>query len=513
MNDVCTFDCLKFYPGSTSCYKPLQYKGVVSATAFVMHNKYRDTEKYASGCLRLADHVEKLLPQFILRIFADASLLVSPDWTRTIEILKKKPYVQLVYFKCPTYFDTEHNEHFGVYGTLIRMLPMFEDPSLPNWVTVPAGIPVFFTDIDFQTNLNTIAIMHLTRICAETDVFDIGILTPSSSMGNRHKLSVGCLPYPIWAGSYVCKVRFPISLMTDFLAECRRKHPILLPQEEEVAPNPSLFGMGDNKVELSGDSQQVVNLRDLVHDKFFYGVDEFYLAWVFRVHMFISAKKYKIVSALSHYGDKLHQFLLSEIIGSVAIAIENGEEAEERFHTAQELLHDYAAIAVNKADGNQLISFLDTITEPQQLVNKSSMIISLPVAKMILVGMNPLDFVSDRFPSGSAVIEQMARMRAFFVKLADYVIRGKIAMHYVMFQNLLQTIQYLPDGSTSIWKLVTHEIGNGETIELPTDLAIKEAWNAFKYVKGERHTRKRGSDSRRAHTQRARKQSKRARKH
>lgn len=510
MNEVCTFDCLKFYPGSTSCYKPLQYKGVVSATAFVMHNKYRDTEKYANGCLRLADHVEKLLPQFILRIFADASLLTSPDWTRTIEILKKKSYVQLVYFKCPTYFDGEHNEHFGVYGTLMRMLPMFEDPTLPNWVTVPAGIPVFFTDIDFQTNLNSIAIMHLTRICAETDAFDIGMVTPSASMGNRHKLGVGCLPYPIWAGSYVCKVRFPISLMTDFLAECRRKNPILLPQEEEVAPNPSLFGMGENKIELSGDSQQAVNLRNLVHDKFFYGVDEFYLAWVFRVHMFISTKKYRIVSALSHYGDKLHQFLLAEIIGSVAAAIEHNEEVNERFRTAQELLHDYAAIAINKSDGDQLIAFLNTITEAQQLVDKSSMIISLPVAKMLFVGMNPLDFVSDRFPSGSAVVEQMVRVKTFLMKLVDYVIHGKIGMHYMIFQNLLQTIQYLPDGSTSIWKLVTHEIGGGETVELPTDLVIKEAWNAFKYVRSERrsHTRKKEGGS-----YWARKQSRRARKH
>lgn len=466
MNEVCKFDCLTFYPGSTSCYSALQYKGVVSTCAFVMHNKYRDTFKYADGLLRLSQSIDTFLPGFILRIFADVSIQTSPDWAKTLDILRAKPYVQIVFFTCPKFFDVSYNEHFGVFGTLIRTVPMFEDKSLPNWVTVPEGVPVLFTDIDFTTNLMSIALFALAKLCIETDDFDIGTVTPSASMGNRHKLNVGTLPKVVWAGSYICKVRFPITLLTDFLNECTRNNPILLPQQHEVAQNPILYGMGE-------DAETYVNLRDMIHSKFYYGIDEFFLAWVFRSYLLINPiRKYKYVSVLSIYSDKQHLFFLSEIIGSVAKAIENSENVQETFSIAMELLREYNALTNGKD-----LKILNEIKLPNELIEHRAEIINLNVAKASTEGLNTMAYYKGFLPQGQYVSNKLKQIRNFYMKLVDSVIRGKIAMHYIIFQNLLETIRYCPDGSTSIWRFVTHEVGQGESNEIPTSDIIKNHWN------------------------------------
>jgi hypothetical protein len=128
---------------------------IVSASMFRMPNPYKDESKYKDGVILLAQNIRKAIPKSFLRIHYDSSIFdKDASWTNIMMALKQMPHVELVYFDFPQFqypLDTFGGKkyHKGVFGTLMRMIPLFKDSDRDSSNKFLNEI-VCITDIDFE---------------------------------------------------------------------------------------------------------------------------------------------------------------------------------------------------------------------------------------------------------------------------------------------------------------------------------------------------------------------------
>ncbi len=474
MNNTCKFSCLEFSTDKDNCLKHRKFKGIVSTVIFVLENSYSNIDRYLKGFDKLCEVVSYYLPDYIIRLFFDDSALKNSDWKKKIDEVKSLPNVQPVYFKCPKFMNIDKknsSSHFGIFGTFIRMLPMFEDDSLPEFVIPPKHMPVYFSDIDFDTEVLKTGV-SMANLALKED-FDFAFCAPSWTFDDRHKLSIPGIPSPLWAGLYVCKTRIPISLLTNFLNDCLRKRPYLLSQFKEVYETPKLYGF------------QKPNAR-LVHSVFTYGLDEFFLDWVLRPYLFSNSKRtFKIKFVNWYYHIVL--FLISALFRSLAFALGNlpdekiktkPEDLNEQFKIIKTLLLEI--LSINPQNSKEELENLKKISNPYELLNFKQKINNFGFYIKFLEGVNYLNEVDKKFDKGSKISALTNSIKTICLKVVDYVINGKINLQFVVFQRLLECIKFFPENETGFFKISSFELGKGTIKELKTTKSFKQKFMTLK---------------------------------
>lgn len=172
-------------------------KNVLSCSFFATKDEYREFEKYQSNLTEFLRQ-QKQISGFEVRIYTDNSGIKF-----ALEASNIYDNVSVYHYNCPDFRDGKW--HTGMFGTLCRLLPLFEELDLV-WVS-DIDIPSrFFSPFIISQLNNEIPVYIDTRVCNTTRKF-----------GRR---------FPIILHKFISRLKFPNSLLTEFLTDlhqCREQ--------------------------------------------------------------------------------------------------------------------------------------------------------------------------------------------------------------------------------------------------------------------------------------------------
>lgn len=448
MQGTCDFSCVKFVAGNENCQTPMEHYAVVSCVAFQMARGYRDLGRYISGLRSLSSTIARFTPGVLLRLFVDGSV-DNDQWKETLEGLGKQKHVQLVYYSCPDFADDKG--HDGVFGTMMRYVPMLDDPSLPAWVRVPDGMPVACQDIDFAPNVQSMASLAAIKVMGQEPSLDTIMLVPTSSMAGRHKLRVGGLPTTIWAGAFVSRAKIPGNDLKEFLESVRMEH--------------------EGRLALHSDEGRTENTMYLlekpntkVMDKgvdFSYGIDEFFACWVFKGNLVLGDALRQVLVMSIHNIDRVARFMLSQMAESCKLPWTDLQAIRDLCQQVP-LLPD-----VRHKDKDAIHDELAALLE-----SKKSRTDLFP-------NLNSFKMYKGRLPSATADREAFGKFLHDFLRL---VVGGHVKCNYYVFQSCMDALVRHGSGLVAgPYNMQMYTLGQGAVKESPVNPDLKASFmNAMK---------------------------------
>ena len=122
-------------------------KNIIVTSLFKMKSGgYKNFQKYLNG-IKIINEIADIV-NMELRIFVDNTILKNNE---IMNFLSKLKNVVLIKFKCKEFYINKH--HLGLFGTLIRFMPLFDFPNNDSNV-------VIVVDSDFSST-NFIIIIDL----------------------------------------------------------------------------------------------------------------------------------------------------------------------------------------------------------------------------------------------------------------------------------------------------------------------------------------------------------------
>jgi hypothetical protein len=246
--------------------EPIEPYNIISVAAFLLKDSYKNIDKYYDGLKTIAMLITTIFPDYYLRIYYDDSLVkfihntkinayVKNKWIPLINKLKQEKYVQMCHFDNSDFKNGDY--HDGLYGTLIRQIPIFDYEYNSNIKTVIIkDIDLFPGDItDTKQKLtffeeNNADVLFASFNCYHT--------------GPRFKLYpeeiVEKVPYTVLAETFISKIKFPSKIFTNYLT-CFKYID---------SPNCELIRTFINDERKLTDKKFKVN----TYSKFIFGVDE-----------------------------------------------------------------------------------------------------------------------------------------------------------------------------------------------------------------------------------------------
>jgi len=200
-------------------------RNVLTCCLFTASDSYRNLKQYVGNFRKFLTQ-SMYLKTFEVRVYTD-------DTAKDIvlEESKEDPRVSVLHYNCPQF--REGNGHVGMFGALVRFLPMFEDLDV-----------VWCSDIDIPDRYLAPELLHTVV----KHKYDFLISTYSC-----YEMKVWGTKNTILAGRFISRIQFPRALLTLFL-------------------NRVSAGKIDDKIE----EINVGNVRKPRSD-FPYGLDEYFL--------------------------------------------------------------------------------------------------------------------------------------------------------------------------------------------------------------------------------------------
>jgi len=159
---------------------------VISCSFFTFKEAYRAFKKYIDSLnafLFKLSIIKTIHKHFEIRIYTD-----DTGKDEALKAAEKYPDVSVIHFDCPEFRDGDG--HLGFFGSLVRLLPLFEDHEL-----------VWISDID----------IHLAYLQEWNFKEDIGFSNQLCYTEVRSQ------KYAIVLLKFLSKVKFPKQLLTRFL--------------------------------------------------------------------------------------------------------------------------------------------------------------------------------------------------------------------------------------------------------------------------------------------------------
>jgi hypothetical protein len=181
---------------------------LISVSYFRMKRGYKSFAQYQDGLRHILQEMPVRFRNAVLRIYYDDSVADDP----VIEEARHHTFTELVHFDCSLFREPEGG-HIGTFGTIIRMVPMFE--QMPQVRIVMVG------DVDRQnlsTQLRTwehmIETLHTSPTIKVTFVVRNCAQLQDRIIKVTKSLDVPITPFLYAFGS---SVRFPKTLFEQFL--------------------------------------------------------------------------------------------------------------------------------------------------------------------------------------------------------------------------------------------------------------------------------------------------------
>uniref|UniRef100_A0A6C0CUV9 Glycosyltransferase n=1 Tax=viral metagenome TaxID=1070528 RepID=A0A6C0CUV9_9ZZZZ len=165
-------------------------RNVVTCCFFTVGEAYRDFRQYIGNLKRFIQQTE-LLKTFELRIYTD-----DTGKDIALAVSDGNPRVTVLHYDCPQF--REGRGHKGMFGTLVRFLPIFEDLDV-----------VWCSDIDIPDRWLDERQLHLMNK-HKCDFFLAKFICYDDKVVWNRKNT-------ILAGRFITKIQFPRALLTRFL--------------------------------------------------------------------------------------------------------------------------------------------------------------------------------------------------------------------------------------------------------------------------------------------------------
>jgi hypothetical protein len=165
-------------------------RNVLTCCFFTVGDAYRDFRQYIGNLKRFIQQSE-MLKNFEVRIYTD-----DTGKDIALEAAEGKERVSVMHYDCPQFH--EGKGHKGMFGTLVRFLPMFEDLDV-----------VWCSDIDIPDRWLD---EHQLRLLNKNncDFFLAKFICYDDKVVWHRK-------HTILAGRFISKIQFPRALLTRFL--------------------------------------------------------------------------------------------------------------------------------------------------------------------------------------------------------------------------------------------------------------------------------------------------------
>lgn len=161
---------------------------VLTCCFFTVGEAYRDFKQYIGNLRRFAIDSEQLT-DFEVRIYTDDT---GKDYA--LEIAAPYPRISVLHYNCPAFRDGKG--HSGMFGTLVRFLPMFEDLDI-----------AWCSDIDIPRHyLDPTVLRQMSN--QKTDIYiNTFICYERKAWARRNTIVVN---------KFITKIQFPRALLTRF---------------------------------------------------------------------------------------------------------------------------------------------------------------------------------------------------------------------------------------------------------------------------------------------------------
>jgi len=167
----------------------IQSRNVLTSCFFTVGEAYRDFRQYTGNLKRFLLQAEKL-KDFEVRIYTD-----DTGKDIALEVTQDYPRASVLHYNCPEF--RSGRGHVGMFGTLVRFMPMFED--LDTVWSSDIDVPDSYLNhkIFERVKNSKCDFMLSTFICYERKVW-----------GRK---------YTMLAGKLISRIQFPRALLTRFL--------------------------------------------------------------------------------------------------------------------------------------------------------------------------------------------------------------------------------------------------------------------------------------------------------
>lgn len=165
-NEIC-----KFTPLFNIDYN--KKKNLICGSLFRMKKSYKPLEAYINGIQLITDHLKKNMQDFTFRLFIDKSIY---DDSVMMNKLLNIEGIEIVVYHC---FDFVRDSiyHVGLFGTLVRMFPMFRFPNNDANIVIVNDIDVDENDIIWMEN--TYKLLKTHKKINKIHAFNHGLLNTS----------------------------------------------------------------------------------------------------------------------------------------------------------------------------------------------------------------------------------------------------------------------------------------------------------------------------------------------
>lgn len=169
---------------------------IICVSLFRMKKSYRGFQKYLDFCIQFIENVEKVLPEWILRIYVDESVQATE-----LDQLKAAN-VEIVLYKCEDFWNADSGTHEGTFGTFMRFLPMFSAQKYEAMASSDIDVDVFMLEYFKYLDKHAEQVGLINQLCYNTWI-------PED------------IRYSILAGGLYSKVVFPRQMLINYLKQVK----------------------------------------------------------------------------------------------------------------------------------------------------------------------------------------------------------------------------------------------------------------------------------------------------
>lgn len=207
---------------------------IISVSLFRMEDPYKNTSSYYNGLKNIIDNFDKVSTNIYLRIYYDNSIIkethdsdiinkeIREYWKPLLDYARKKDKVQLVKYSAPKYQYHDGLYHKGLFGSLIRLIPLFDYHKDNSRIVIISDIDyndVSLSKINYIYNwiIKSNSQFHFNTY-AENCMFERFL--KDDMLHSYHKPNTWMR---ILAGSIFCLKKIPYSVFDNFfkcLYEC-----------------------------------------------------------------------------------------------------------------------------------------------------------------------------------------------------------------------------------------------------------------------------------------------------
>lgn len=182
-------------------------KDVISVSLFRMVNGYKSFDKYMKGLELITGKMINKLSNFDILLFIDQSIIKEKEiYNKIIELREKNKQLKLIEYECPKFI--KENKHEELFGTFIRFLPFFDIEGNNTKCVISIDADICQRDMEYIIE----DYQYLKKIKSEYHYITNMFYELLSKWGLSEN-------YSILAGRQICKKKFPLKLLTEYL-EC-----------------------------------------------------------------------------------------------------------------------------------------------------------------------------------------------------------------------------------------------------------------------------------------------------